>query len=299
MLKTKRGSQVWLITQPAHAELAGMMAAHWGNEEFARPGHFAPSPDAERLRQEVVLAVAEHDNGWWEWEADPPLSAEDGLPQGLGDVMKDRTAGMKRWLLGIPRLAEHHPYASLLISDHARWLYEAGFEPDHPAEFTHHLQHGSSLYPSDLETEARQLETEAREFVGDLRKLQEGFRRRLEEDEFWRAALEPEHRYPHARLLQILDAWSLMLCSAAIAPVEGEAKGLGEDRVEFFEVPRRSWADRVTLEIMPLGNGRIVIDPYPFDEAPLTVTVPARVAEPHTWWRQVPWIQRQYEYQRK
>ena len=58
MLKTKRGSQVWLITQPAHAELAGMMAAHWGNEEFARPGHFAPSPDAERLRQEVVLAEA-------------------------------------------------------------------------------------------------------------------------------------------------------------------------------------------------------------------------------------------------
>ena len=38
MLKTKRGQKVWLITQPAHAELAGQMAAHWGNEEFAAPG---------------------------------------------------------------------------------------------------------------------------------------------------------------------------------------------------------------------------------------------------------------------
>ena len=39
MLKTKRGPQVWLITQPAHAELAGQMAVHWVNEEFAVPGH--------------------------------------------------------------------------------------------------------------------------------------------------------------------------------------------------------------------------------------------------------------------
>ncbi len=57
MLKTTRGTQVWLITQPSHAELAGQMAAHWGNEEFAVPGHFAPSADPERLRREVAFAV--------------------------------------------------------------------------------------------------------------------------------------------------------------------------------------------------------------------------------------------------
>ncbi len=54
MLKTARDGQVWLITQPAHAELAGKMAAHWGNEEFAAPGHFAASADPQRLRREVV-----------------------------------------------------------------------------------------------------------------------------------------------------------------------------------------------------------------------------------------------------
>ncbi len=100
MLKTKRGSQVWLITQPAHAELSGQMAAHWGNEEFATPGHFAASADSERVRREVVLAVAEHDNGWWEWEADPPLSADDGLPKGLGEVVAHPVAGMEQLLVG-------------------------------------------------------------------------------------------------------------------------------------------------------------------------------------------------------
>ena len=155
MLKTKRGAQVWLITQPAHAELAGKMAAHWGNEEFAVPGHFAASADPERLRREVVLAVAEHDNGWWEWEADPPLSAEDGLPQSLGEVLENPVAGMERWRLGVPRLADRHPYASLLIGDHAYWLYALQFTPDPPPEFTHHLQLGRALYSKALETEAR------------------------------------------------------------------------------------------------------------------------------------------------
>ena len=292
MLKTKRGAQVWLITQPAHAELAGKMAAHWGNEDFAVPGHFGASADPERLRREVVLAVAEHDNGWWEWEADPPLSAEDGLPQSLGEVLENPVAGMERWRLGVPRLAERHPYASLLIGDHAHWLYAVQFNPDPPPEFTHILQLGRAIYPKELEQEARR-------FLADVQEMQEEFRRRLEEDQFWQAALEPEQRNPHARLLQTLDALSLALCAAAIAPVEGDAKGLGEDHVVLHEVPRRSWEERVSVEIKPLGDGRITIDPYPFNEAPLTVSVPARVAEPHAWWPQAPWILKKFTFSRK
>lgn len=287
MLKTRRGSDVWLITQPAHAALSGAMAAHWGNEEFAWPGHYATSTDAERLRREVTLSVAEHDNGWWEWEADPPLSPDDGLPQGLGEVLKDPVAGMERWRLGIPRMAEQHPYASLLIGDHANWLYAAQFEDDPRPEFTHHLQRGRATYP-------KQIETEARRFLADVRQMQEGFRKQVEGDAFWAAALEPEHRYPHARLLQVLDAFSLALCSDIIAPAEGEARGLGEDHVVFRDVPRRSWADRVSIEVQPRGDGRLVVDPYPFDEAPLRISVPARVAEPHTWWRQAPCILKQF-----
>ena len=290
MLKTKRGSQVWLITQPAHAEVSGQMAAHWGNEEFAVPGHFSASADSERVRREVVLAVAEHDNGWWEWEADPPLSADDGLPQGLGEVVANPVAGMERWRLGIPRLAERHPYASLLIGDHAHRLYEAQFNPRHPPELTHHLLIGRAFFPEEQKEEARR-------FLADVREMQAEFRRRLEQDGFWQSALE--QRNPQARLLQTLDAFSLALCSAAITPVAGEAKGLGEDHVVFHEVPRRSWEDRVSLEIKPLGDSGIMVDPYPFDEAPLTVSVPARVAQSHMWWRQAPWILKQFTLLRK
>ena len=75
-------------------------ARGWGNEEFAVPGHFAASADSERVRREVVLAVAEHDNGWLEWEADPPLSADVGLPKGLGEVVAHPVAGMEQLLVG-------------------------------------------------------------------------------------------------------------------------------------------------------------------------------------------------------
>ncbi|MCX7350673.1 MAG: hypothetical protein NTZ54_14525, partial [Alphaproteobacteria bacterium] len=52
-----------------------------------------------------------------------------------------------------------------------------------------------------------------------------------------------------------------------------------------------SWNDRVTLRIMPRGNRRIAVSPYPFDIDPLPVVMPLRIvslpiAEPNfqTWW---------------
>lgn len=292
MLKTTRDGQTWLVTQPAHAELSGQMAAHWGNDTFAVPGHFAASTDPERLRQEVVLAVAEHDNGWWEWEADPPLSADDGLPQGLGEVVANPASGMGRWRLGIQRLAQRHPYASLLIGDHATRLYAAQFNSGFPPEFTHHLLAGRTFYPDDQHEEARR-------FLDDVRSMQEEFCGRLAQDRFWQAALDPAHRNPHVRLLQTLDAVSLALCSAALAPVAGVARGLGEDHVVLADVPRRSWEERVSVEIKPLGDGQIMMDPYPFDEAPLTVSVPVRVVQPHAWWRHAPWMLKEFTFLRR
>jgi hypothetical protein len=281
MLKTRKGSEVWLITQPVHAELAGTMAAHWGNSEFARPGHYAHSPDPERLRREVVLAVSEHDNGWWEWEADPAI-APDGLPAGLPEVLADPVAGMQRWRKGIPRYGEDHPYASLLISDHAYWLYAAQFVEGASAEFTHALQRDRKRYPQELFGEVEQ-------FIADLNWMQEDLSARAAKDAVWRDALVPEHRFPHARLLQTLDALSLALCSDLLPPADDRpARGLGQDFVSLGDVPRTSWEDRVSIRIEPADHGRICIEPYPFDVEPLVVSVPVRIVTTQRWWREAP-----------
>ena len=120
MLKTTKNNQLWMVTQPDHAEVAGYLAAHWGNDHFARPGHYAPAPDAERLSAEVIFAVAQHDNGWWEWEATPDVSAADGFPLDLSEVLKDQQAGMNRWRNGLRRFAQS-PLPNLLIEESRRF----------------------------------------------------------------------------------------------------------------------------------------------------------------------------------
>jgi hypothetical protein len=80
----------------------------------------------------------------------------------------------------------------------------------------------------------------------------------------------------HGRLLQLLDAISLALCSRLIPPLSGEARGFGQDPIALHNVPRRSWGDRVTLSFRPSGEARITVAPYPFDQDPLDVVIPRK-----------------------
>jgi len=197
MLKAEEDEKIWMITQPDHAEVAGYFAAHWGNEEFARPGYFASSRDPDRLRAETVLAIAEHDNGWWEWEATPELSDLDGLPLHLSDVLKNQQEGMNRWRLGIPRFSQDHPYVSLLISFHTYWLYAHSYQADSDPAFIHPLfWKGSQLYHlSDKELK------NAQEFVSEIKGIQNELTSRLGKDPGCANWIDTEHLYPNARLL--------------------------------------------------------------------------------------------------
>ncbi len=72
---------------------------------------------------------------------------------------------------------------------------------------------------------------------------------------------------------QFLRGISRNSTSDLLPPLSGETKGLGRDEVEFLDIPRRNWDDRVTLQFHPLGEGRIECNPYPFDEDNLAVPV--------------------------
>lgn len=286
MLKRRVDDQLWLITQPDHAAVSGYLAAHWGNGEFARPGYYAASPNPEQLRAETILGIAEHDNGWWEWEADPQLDPGDGLPLHLTDLSQQD--GFERWRLGVPRFERDHPYVSLLISLHAYWLHAPRLDSNGGSPFRHPL---FGLGGSWLSPEGPELE-EARRFVAEQESVQERLTSRLRQDPAWTAAVEPENLHPHARLLQLGDALSLSLCFGA--------KG----RHQMEDVPRKSWEDRVALEVSPVGKQSVQVHPYPFDQDPLPVALRARVltARPpksgsfQGWWHRVPRTFLRFEY---
>ncbi len=276
MLKTLQDGKLWLVSQPDHSEIAGYFAAHWGNAVFARPGSFAgPTPvaDPERLRSESVLAIAEHDNGWWEWEAMPDLAADDGLPAGLGEVLRNQQAGMDRWRFGLRRFPKN-PLVNLLISSHAYALYAARAHAHPDPAFTHPLFWKGApdkLYPGTAEAPLA--------FMAELEKMQQGWIEELRRDPATEAWLEPATLSPLKRLLQLCDGISLWLCSALIPAVSGASRGIGEDAIELHGVPRRAWTDRATIRVTPLGERRVRFHPYPFDIDPLPVLMPARVIE--------------------
>ena len=278
MLKRRVGDELWCISQPDHAAASGYLAAHWGNGEFARPGRYAPFPDPERLRAETVLAIAEHDNGWWEWEADPQIDPADGLPLDLTSLRQ--SDGLQRWRLGVSRFQDNHPHAALLISLHAYWLHAPRVGAEHTTAFLHPLFGIPAKWPPP---EGRDL-AEARQFVAEQHALQILLTESIKGDPEWAAAVEPRHLHPHIRLLQLCDALSLHLC-------------FGGDRERtLLEIPRASWNDRVSLNVRPAGDRCVGIDPYPFDLDPLTVTLRARILNPEirppddfqTWWQARP-----------
>lgn len=99
-----------LITQPDHAALSARIMREW------RAGGF---PDAPR-RSDILLAIAEHDNGWREVDAAPVMDETTGR---IHDFVTAPDA-IKRelWPRGVDRLAGT-PYAAALVAQHAVHVY--------------------------------------------------------------------------------------------------------------------------------------------------------------------------------
>jgi hypothetical protein len=290
MLRTEHNDTLTFITQPDHGRLAGMLAAHWGNASFTAAGHYGNPAQPDRLRGEVLLAIADHDNGWWEWEADPSVNTETGLPMGLGEVLQDQQAGMDRWHIGTARFPTH-PYASLLISWHAYWLYAIRVVDQPDARFTHPLFWKGApeqLYPGALDL--------PEEFLSGLAVTQKRLEQNILNDECGASWLGDDVIKPNIRLLQLCDGLSLALCSKLISAAMGETKGLGNDDFSLNGVPRAGWDDLVDIRVRALGDNRLVLDPFPFDEAELRVSVPAKILPAgviteqaiHSWWHSLP-----------
>ncbi len=264
MLKTRYDNTIRLVTQPNHAVASGYMASHWGNEEFTKLGFYDNCSEPEKLAVETIFGIAEHDNGWWEWEASPSSSESDKLPLGLAEVLSNPTEATQRWKIGTTRFEDSHPYASLLMNFHAYRLYNVANEEE------------SSIHPlfGNSKSFSNEKSPQATSLIETLQNQQERLKEHLNNLGGWhKDAIHPEILLPHARMMQILDAISLYLCSDFIPPVSGKAKGLGCDEVEIKHIPRKNWEDKVKLHITPQEDGTLVCDPYPFDENNLVVPI--------------------------
>lgn len=91
-LSRETGQAQWLlVSQVEHARVSGQLARHWiGTDLSPRvcDGRFL----ADDLTQEIVAAIAHHDDGWSNWEARPRIDSVEGRPFGFLDEMpRDET----------------------------------------------------------------------------------------------------------------------------------------------------------------------------------------------------------------
>mgnify|MGYP003675404432 CR=1 FL=1 len=273
MLKAHVDNELWLIQQPHHAQVSGFLAAHWGGKNgFAKPGHYPGATHPERWHDEVVLGIAEHDNGWWETEAMPRISKQDGLPVGIGEAAEPTDEnefsawimdGFDRWRLGINRLAEPHPYAALLTSLHAYWLYAVTFEDLMPpnSDYLRHFVFGPPEIAKGLVNDP----VSTRSFLVEQAEMQKEIKDRLAETPELAGLIKKEHLNAHFWLLQLMDSMSLLLA-------------LNDTKTHTFnDVPRSSWDDRVTMIWKRRDARTIELDPYPFGSEDLIIKMPARI----------------------
>ncbi|MBI2080217.1 MAG: DUF3891 family protein [candidate division NC10 bacterium] len=243
----------WLcIGQPEHAQFAGAMAEAWGHPPF-RP----PVPRAEVLR-----AVAEHDNGWLEWEAAPGLDPGTGRPLHFTEMPVAEHLAI--WRRGVQRMLEANPYAGLLVS-----------------------MHGAALMRFRLERAARTGEPDRaslRAFLAEQERLQAALREGLGLRPRYRDAVRPARLTANFRLLQLLDALSLLLCCGEREPQT------------FTGVPLGEGHRRTDLAVTPAPDGA-ALAPYPFTREPAAFAVTGRLlpvrpfpdpAALHAAWAQAP-----------
>lgn len=173
-----------LITQPAHAWLAGELAAAWGNDLFA-----APSPSSA-----VLMATRLHDIGWLTWDNAPRLD-ETGRPLNFLDTNLEETIPI--WRRGVQQVALLDPYAALLISRHA-----------------------STIFSRRLSRRADPPEKEAavREMLVEQESRQQALRQSLADHPDYAAAVQPKRLHLAYRWLRLCDLLSLAVCADMLPP---------------------------------------------------------------------------------
>ena len=111
MLVLRQRNAIQVITQNDHARLAHDFLSLWTADGL--PEH--------PLRDHLLLATAEHDNGWREADAAPLTDLDTGWPSDFRSYPE--TDRRRLWQRGVDRFAETDPLVALLILRHAQRIH--------------------------------------------------------------------------------------------------------------------------------------------------------------------------------
>jgi hypothetical protein len=233
----EQGDQLLLIRQTDHAFLAGFFAKEWGNEEFTRPEPF----------ESFCLAVAEHDNGWSEWEIQPSLDQRSRMPYSFMSIPTEEHIAL--YQKGIERLVKVDHYAALLVSMHATGLYDKA-RATMPGYSAKYVKSTESAIVTD--------------FIQRLRLQQLRLKVDLRANEVSKDLVMEDSLKANFERLEALDRLSLHLC---LNP---------QENCMIDAVPKDASGIEVDLDLRSEGGNVLSLAPYPFKREVLEVSILAR-----------------------
>ncbi len=234
----------YVSTQEEHAELSAQFAAHWGNDRFAQL----------RPYDTMVVATTYHDSGYREWEGLPRMNVEKGRPYGHRERIPGfEAAELRAYRRNVDWVRGHDLYAGVLVSMHRTGLWRGRYDVlTRPKPRVRDLSAGVKAVLGELEDQQRRDKA-------TLAPGNPGF-----EEELW----------INYRMLQLFDLLSLYFCCDGY-----DDRGFKEECLA--PIPAGYTPDHgVELRVTPGADGTVKMAPYPFDVAPLRVSVRARRMQP-------------------
>jgi hypothetical protein len=262
MLITRRGSNLYLVRQVDHSELAGTVARAWGNKQFDPPTH----------RESCCLAAAKHDEGWRNSDDGPAMYDAEARPLHFLEIAVEDHIPLYRF--GIETVTAIDEYAGLLVGMHWTGLYRGrwGLQPS-PAGL--------------IQPDRRPIQT-----LQDAAVAAEESRWITVKDQLWdrrqiRSAFETE-LWCNYDLLQAWDLLSLFVCMSILDKVSPQSKPLLlsstlkslDQQAGGRMIPNVSpgiGRKPVDLILRVVEPGIARVDPYPFSEPRLALSVQATV----------------------
>jgi hypothetical protein len=241
-------SHLLLILQTDHSRIAGLLAAHWGNGEFARLNPYAS----------MVLAAQEHDSGWWDWEIKPSVN-EQGYPSDYIGSIKHLGQGV--WLdlyrRAIERIAARDLYAAYFVSMHGEAL----------------LTKGMGLLPSmpDYTGDAA-----VQEFIAQQKELRARWLPALRNDPALQEMTSDAHLWTNFKLMEVFDQFAQFVCNRY--PFNSQMRKNGPTRtLANVPVPVAPGKPDVTITVDVQNETEAVVRPFPFDVNPLRLCFEGRL----------------------
>ncbi len=211
--------------------------------------------------QSMVLAAEAHDNGWWDWDVYPSVD-EQGVPLPFTRTPREIRSGF--YGRGIDNVIGRDLYAGLMVSMHGVGLPQK--------------RYGTMPSMADRQDEF------SHRFIAEREPTHQVLIEKIRKSEQYAGVDSQEQIWFNYLMMQVFDRLSLFFCAnfdITTVPATGaHTAGKGYYGPSVKPTPVRPGAEDTEINLRAVDPKTVVVEPYPFDQSPLRVSVRGKLL-PH------------------